>query len=137
MPPTYARVVASSDHEARWYVGHVGAVVHVSDGNPKLGWEALLILQFANGVRDVFRAHELAPARQGDAFSPDAKPVSGARKPEVTLKPRAKRPRAPVALPGFCVHGHPRADPSEACRECDRLRKLRGRASHKVPAEAG
>ena len=103
-----------------------GTVVHVSEGNLKLGWEALLILEFANGVRDVFRAHEVAPAREQDAPSPDAKPLSAARKPEA--KRQAKRRRAPAAAPGSCVHGHPRADPSEACRECDRLRKWGKRA---------
>ena len=133
MPDTYARVVATADHEARWYVGHVGAIVHVSTGVPKLGLEALLILEFKNGAREVFRAPELAPAREGDAPSPEARPLSSARKPgpKPAPKPLAKRRRAPAAAPGSCVHGHPRADPSEVCRECDRRRKRGKRAQER------
>ena len=133
---TYARVVATVDHEARWYVGQVGDDAGVSEGNPKLGLEALLILEFANGMRDVFRAHEVAPAKPGDKPSPEAKPLSEARKPAarqpvVKLKRRATRHGVPAAPPASCVRGHPRADPSEACRECDRQRKRGKRAQER------
>ena len=86
--PEYLRVVATADHEARWYVGHVGAVVHVTPAAPKLGLEALVILEFANGMRDVFRAYEVAPACEGDAPSPEAKPLSGARKQRTRAQER-------------------------------------------------
>ena len=82
MPQTYARVVATDDPQARCYVGHVGAVMHVMPAAPKSGLQALLILEFANGVREVFRASQLAPAREGDVPSPDAKPLTTACKPE-------------------------------------------------------
>ena len=79
--PEYACVVSAGD-EARWYVGHVGAVVHVREGDQTLGLEALLILEFENGVREVFCASQLAPAREGDVPSPDAKPLTTVCKPE-------------------------------------------------------
>ena len=131
MPDTYARVIAISDHETGRYLGHIGRVVHVTEADPKYGLEALLILEFANGVRDVFRAPQLAPAQQGDTPSPDAGPLSVVVKSEPTPRATPRKPRQPAAPPGYCVHGHPRASPSETCRECDRKRKGATRAAMK------
>ena len=134
MPPSHARVVRVSDPAARHYVGHIGTVVHVSQGLPERGLSSLLLLEFANGAREVFRAEELASAHEGDDPTPEAKTMS-APKPNPT--PRPKRPRTPAAPPGYCVHGHVRATSNEKWRGCDRAAKARRRDARRQQAARG
>lgn len=136
MPPTHARVVASSDPAARHYVGHMGTVVRVSVGNAARGQRTLLLLEFANGEREVFCAEELAPMDEGDAPTPapEAKALK-LPKPGPTLRP--KRPRVPAAPPGYCVHGHVRAKPNAKCGACDRAAKARRRDARRQQAAQG
>ena len=132
MPPTHARVLRVSEPASRHYVGHIGTVVHVSQGLPERGLSTLLLLEFGNGAREVFRAEELAPAHEGDDPIPEAKAMS-APKPEPTSHP--KRPRTPAAPPGYCVHGHVRATPNAKCRGCDREAKSRRREARRQQEE--
>ena len=134
MPQTHhARVTAASDSTTRHYIGHVGQIVHVSEGVPEKDLGALLILEFANGLREVFRPEDLAPAQAGEAQNPDAKPLSVVVVQEP--KPRLKKPSAPrsdKAPPGFCLHGHPRADTSDSCQTCNREQHQRAREAKRA-----
>ena len=124
----YFTVMQGIDPLTECYIGHTGEEVHRCDGDER--YPTLLVLQFSTGIREVFRAEDLA---LWEGAPPDEDPGK-LRAPHGGIQlgkerlPRMKKPRALKGQPGYCVLGHPRPVPSVKCTECDRLRKQGVRA---------
>lgn len=124
----YARVERSKDPSTWVFLGRTGRIVSGPARGGRLALRRLVVLEFANGEREVFVAEDLALAA---GPNPDEPPMRAARPESIrapTRTPGESRPQrhAAVAVPGYCVHGHPRVG-METCKTCDQVRKQRVR----------